>query len=245
MKKEDRALVAAAIAGNVEGVKAAIAADADVNAHDDDGSALECAATYGHTDVVHMLLAAGADVHADNESALHRAALHGHEAIIHLLIAAGANVNASTGDGDYALAGAASAGHVQIVRILMTAGANVRYAMNMAMCLAARYDHAEVVRALLTAGTDVHANGESALYGAAANDHAKVARILLAAGADPVVLWSTADKEARDCMLPTLDACADAMTPAQRSTLAKQSKQWVRLRALVAAAPKNKVLHRR
>jgi ankyrin repeat protein len=211
MKKEDRALLAAAIAGNVEGVKAAIAANADVNAHDADGSALECAAFYGHVDVVRVLLTAGADPHAADGDALRHAATYGHAEIARLLLATSPDLHADD--------------HV-------------------ALRVAARYGHADVVRVLLAAGVDVHAHGEYALFVAADNERTEVVRILLAAGADPVVLWLTADKEVRARMLPTLDACADAMTPAQRSVLAKQSKQWVRLCVIADSAQKHQVLCR-
>jgi len=212
MKKQDKALLAATINGNVEGVKAAIAAAADIHVSNDEGTALKFAATDGYTEIVRILMAAGPHTQTDKNEALYCAADYGHAEIVSLLLAAGADVH---DDDDAAL---------------FTAILN---------------GHAEVVRALLVAGADVHVHDEYALLTAACKKNTEMVRLLLAAGANPVVPWLTADKGTRILMRSTFDACADAMTPEQRNALVKRSNQWVRLRAMVATTPKNKVLHRR
>jgi len=211
MWKEDKGLISAVYAGSIERVTAAMAANADINARNVDGSALEIAACYGHADIVRCLLAAGANLHGNNDRALWYAAANG---------------------------------HAEIVRILLAAGANIHFDDNVALRDAARYGHTEIVGMLLAVGANVHADGGHALYKAAYYGHAETARILLAAGADPMALWSSADEAARVHIRPTLDACADAMTPAQRNTLAKQSGQWVRLHALIDSTSRSKALHR-
>ena len=85
----------AAAAGDIDGLKAALAAGADANARDGRGwTALMHAANKGYTLLVPPLLKAGADPNlraADGATALFIAALHGHSGIVALLVKAGAN----------------------------------------------------------------------------------------------------------------------------------------------------------
>jgi len=90
--------------GDVEAIKQHLAADADVNAKDDDGvTLLEYAAGGGRKEIVELLIAKGADVNAkvdDGVTPLFGAALLGHTAIVELLILNGADVNAKNEDGE-------------------------------------------------------------------------------------------------------------------------------------------------
>ena len=91
------ALHRAVQAGNVDGLKAALASEVDVNARDGQGwTALMHAADKGYALMVPPLLEAGADTEiraADGATALFMAALHGHTETIDLLMKAGAEVS--------------------------------------------------------------------------------------------------------------------------------------------------------
>ena len=90
------ALHRAAKAGDVDGLKAALAAGVDVNARDGRGrTALMNAVNKGYTLLVPLLLDAKADPDvraADGATALFMAAVHGHSEIIALLMKAGADI---------------------------------------------------------------------------------------------------------------------------------------------------------
>ena len=108
----------------------AIEAGADVNAKDDiyGITALMWAAMNGRSEVVKILLDAGADVNAKTEggtTALMLAAFLDNTEVAKILLNAGANVNARTKDGRTALIEAASEGRVKIVKTLLDAGADV------------------------------------------------------------------------------------------------------------------------
>lgn len=90
-------------------------------------SALTLAAAGGHTPIVELLLAAGADpteARGNAFTALHGAAMHGHTEAARCLLSAGANPNAQTSPQGYSpLHSAAFAGHEATVRLLIDSGA--------------------------------------------------------------------------------------------------------------------------
>ena len=107
-KAPDISIREAARTGNIEAVKQAIAAGADVNAKDHYKiTALHYAAdSDGHKEVAELLIAKGADVNAKNKfrsTPLHETAVIGHKEIAELLIAKGADVNAKNMGGETAL----------------------------------------------------------------------------------------------------------------------------------------------
>ena len=105
-KAKKQVLMAAVIADDVNGVKAALAAGADVderfpqiNVFNDAHTPLLVASRDGHTEIVKILLQAGADVNAVEPTfgavALHKAAYNGHVDIIRILCAQpGVNLDA-------------------------------------------------------------------------------------------------------------------------------------------------------
>ena len=157
------------------------------------------AARFGQSEVVKLLIAAGANVHAVNKNgmtALHRAAICGNNEIAKLLIAAGADVNAMNKKGSTALYKTAlnfNAGndYTEVAKLLIAAGANV-HAMDIrgttALHVAAKHGSAEVAKVLISLGANVHAMdiwGKTALRRAAENGHAKIMKVLLDNGAYP------------------------------------------------------------
>ncbi len=89
--------------GNIEAVKQHLAAGTDANAKTGVGETpMQIAYQKGHTEIVELLIANGADGNAkgDGQTPLHGAAYWGNKEIVELLIAKGADVNAKTNDGE-------------------------------------------------------------------------------------------------------------------------------------------------
>ena len=182
-------------AGDLSRVKALLAAKADVNATDPDGTtALFLAAQNGHLEVVQALLAAKADVNAktaNGATALFIASAYGHLEVVRALLAANADVTVKrAGDGGTALFIAAQEGRLEVVKALLAAKADVDakgiYGAT-PLIQAAGLGHLEVVRALLAANADANAkpaNGFTALMSASMSGHAAMVQALLAAKAD-------------------------------------------------------------
>ncbi|WP_276968260.1 ankyrin repeat domain-containing protein [Metallibacterium scheffleri] len=84
MNPQEKALIESARLGDIDGVKAALAAGARAS----NGAALYWAATQGHAEILSRLLAAGANVHANRDAALRCAAARGHAEIARCLMAA-------------------------------------------------------------------------------------------------------------------------------------------------------------
>jgi uncharacterized protein len=93
----------AAKEGNIEAVKQHLAAGTDANAKTGVGETpMQIAYQKGHTEIVELLIANGADGNAkgDGQTPLHGAAYWGSKEIVQLLIAKGVDVNAKTNDGE-------------------------------------------------------------------------------------------------------------------------------------------------
>ena len=134
---QDVAILQAAKEGNLETLRALIAAGADVNAklnHKvfDGHTPLTLAAVCGRADSLRVLIAAGADVniHYKKEfrdlgsaTALHATLRKGHEECTRILLQAGADVNAAAVDGMTALALACKeGGQAEPARMLLESG---------------------------------------------------------------------------------------------------------------------------
>ncbi len=137
----------------------------DVNAVQPDGmTALLWAAYYDETDVVRLLLNAGATPNVSSRygiTPLIQAAMNGNDEMISMLVDAGADVHASTPEGDNAILNAARTGAVQGVQALIDAGADVNYRdgylFQTPIMWAAAANQAAVVEVLIDNGADMDA----------------------------------------------------------------------------------------
>ncbi|CAN9401069.1 unnamed protein product [Alternaria sp. RS040] len=152
------------------------------------GTALQAAAFLGHTKIVDMLMANGADVNCDAGSfgtALQSAAWCGHEVVVDMLIASGADIGYHANRiGSTALTGAAMNGHGNIVSKLLKADVdnrtlNFRSGLGTALYQAARKGHEQIVEKLLQTGAD---HGD-AMEIAIQEGHEGVVRVLIKYGA--------------------------------------------------------------
>ena len=118
------------------------------------------------------------------------AAGNGWSDVVAVLLEAGASVDASPDSGETALAQAAMSGHLEIVESLLAAGATVDAATKdgWTPLMLAADEFGDVVRRLLLAGADVAAasdKGETALHAAASATDQSIVRALLEHGANP------------------------------------------------------------
>lgn len=124
----------AAEAGDIRRVKELIDQGVDVNKPTDEmlgidhKTPLYLAAINGHTDIVQLLIANGADINLLNEygeTTLHKAAEEGNEGAVTMLLDMGAKLNLQDCDGLTPLLAAAQWGKTAIVRILLDRGASI------------------------------------------------------------------------------------------------------------------------
>ena len=165
----------AAMQGNREAVRAAIARKADVNVPQIDGTtALHWAAERDDLDMADLLIRAGARLTVktrEGVTPLQLAAINGSAAMLDRLLKAGADANAPlTAAGDTAVMMAARTGKTEAIRVLVEAGANVNaketWGGTTALMWAVSEGHADGAQALLKAGADANARSN---FVAAAN----------------------------------------------------------------------------
>lgn len=142
-------------------------------------SPLMYAVTFGHLDVVNILLNSSAGVHRSTRSGvgpLHSAAYYGNPDVVHRLLQAGVDVASQAKDGSTPLHWAISTGHTEIVRILLEAGSDATVETKegkwTALHLAARAGRLDSVNRLIEAGADITAKtveGYTPLHLAAIN----------------------------------------------------------------------------
>jgi len=158
---------------------------------------LDWAISSDNTELVKILLDAGASVKAKNDNGdtpLDAAADRGDLEIAQMLIAHGADVNAKITGGTTPLMKAAGNGHVDIIKLLLDHGADVNFkrsdgltALVDAAGAGAEHHGKECVELLLDKGADIKAtdgNGETVLIKAAYYGNTDVVVLLIAKGAD-------------------------------------------------------------
>ena len=186
----DRALFAAADAGNIEAVKQAIAAGADVNTKDESlRTPLHWAAEGGHKEVAVLLIAKGADVNAKDSRGWTPLHLTATKEIVELLIAKGADVNAKDDDGDTPLDGAINNGETELAKLLRKHGGRnwQDEAPRISIHHTAFDGNIEAVKQHLDAGTDVNAKDkgdQTPLHYASMVGHKEIVELLITKGAD-------------------------------------------------------------
>jgi uncharacterized protein len=195
----DTRLVDATMRADSTAALALIAAGADVNAVDGDGSTpLHWAAHHGDLELTKALLAKGASVRAATRigamTPLFLAARNGHAPVVSALLSAGASAVEANSNGTTVLMVAAASGSAEAVTELIARGA--------------------AVNAVDTT------NGQTALMFAAARNSTAAITALLAQGANPNVLTNVV-RLAR----VRVDANGDPLPPAEAEKAEKAEKQ--------------------
>jgi ankyrin repeat protein len=167
----------------------------NVNTRNGSRTALSQASYWGHTDVVKVLVEAGADVDRPGHrgrTPLFVASASGHTDVIHVLIGAHANVNQANTASSTPLYIAAGKGYVDVVQVLINALASVNLARTdtgtTPLCRAAINGHLDVVQVLIDAHADVNQartdTGATPLWWAAQQGRVDIVQVLVDAYAD-------------------------------------------------------------
>lgn len=172
--------------------------EAGADVHVYRGASLSCASRNGNAELVRLLLRHGADARTNDSAPLLWAASNGHTEVAQILLDAGSDIH--TYD-DMALKSAAQNGSVKLVQVLLAAGADITAGHHDAVVLAAERGHAAVVRLLLEAGSDATAQDYLALRRAVLHHWRDVIRLLL-----PQCDWNNSDAPLRDALVRVFDA---------------------------------------
>jgi ankyrin repeat protein len=175
-------ILAASKAGDRNGVEAALADGASVNARDEGQmTPLRLAAIYGHKNVAELLLDRGANIEARDDlgqTPLHLAASNGNTDVVQLLLKRGSDVNVRDRINATPLDWAAFFGRKSVVALLLVRGALVN----------AR-----------------DGSGATPLHYAASNGQREIATLLLAHGADRNLRNSDGQTPLDEIQASTLD----------------------------------------
>jgi ankyrin repeat protein len=186
----------AAEAGRADMLALLVKFGADIDLRDTNGDRpLDWAARYGETEIVRLLLAAGAKPNPEEIAYINvplvEALNGGHFAAADLLIEAGASVNRADDFDGTALYNAASSDNVAMVERLLRLGADPAtpgpYFDHTPLHAAAMRSTARMIEVLVAAGAPLEARSrdrETPLFLAAKHGRLEAVRALLAAGAD-------------------------------------------------------------
>lgn len=185
----EKPLTAAASKGSINSVRSLIESLASVHSEDGDSpfnDAFCAAAENGHTEIVELLLNAGADVHSDEDKALRMAVDNGHTNTVELLISRGADIHARGGawpERIQVLTSACSRGHIEIATLLLDGGAKINVMSPVGTCAplseAVANGYCDIVEMLIARGA--YFNGHI-LYRAIERKQSKAAALLLDRG---------------------------------------------------------------
>lgn len=191
----DEELIQAAKSGDLAHVKTLLKKGAEVKAVGAHGeTALGSAAREGHTEIVELLLDAGADLRATSDkyygkTALIGAADKGHLEIVQLLLKRVSQDNWKEAGLNPALWAAVRKGHLEIVKVLLEKDPdnNAKHRCDTGLTVAAETGQLDVVKLLLDRGADVnarHPDGTTALMHASRGGHVEMVKLFLGRGAD-------------------------------------------------------------
>ena len=192
---QERSLVEATRAGDLETVRRLLASGANPDTSDPDGTtALHWATRQDDLTLVELLIASGTDVEATNRygvTPLTLAATNGSETVVRALLGAGVDPNTPSPGGDTPLMVAARTGRVDVIEQLLAAGATVdaveEWREQTALMWAAAENNADAVRVLITAGANVETRSKgqlTPLLFAVREGQTEAVEALLTAGAD-------------------------------------------------------------
>lgn len=189
----DADLIAAAAQNDLAGVEKLLKDGADANARDALGNRpLLHAARLGATEMVRLLLEAGADPNFKGMgyTPLGLAALNGHPGVADWLLQFGAFTTTRSDNGLTPLMNAALTNSVAVMRIILRYDADVDFenpAGRRALSYAAEGGAEQAIELLLARGTDINAvdrKFNTALFWAALREQRGAVRLLLRRGAD-------------------------------------------------------------
>lgn len=171
----------AASTGLVDRVKFAISLGANIEYIKDRHKPLSISSQNGHTEIVDILLKAGAII--EPESILYMPAQEGYLEVVRLLLAAGANPNVKAINDLTPLYIAAQNNKFNIVKLLLEHGANTEIPFSVGytpLHVAASRGHLESIALLLKFGADIkaHANGIDAISLAQYYGHQDVVQLV-------------------------------------------------------------------
>ncbi len=202
----------AASGGDLENVRRLLKMGAEVNFRSPDNlTPLHIAAFSGHTEIVRLLLASGADKEGAKKGSadLARTPLifaveQGHAEVVSTLIDAGANVNYVGTGGFAALNFAAEGGFVEIARLLLenNADPNNKDVSDPPLFYAVQNGHLDMARLLVEHGARINPyDGDwvfrTALHLAAKAGNLEMTKLLISLGAQPNV-WNFEQKTPLD-----------------------------------------------
>ena len=181
-------------AGLIEGLKALIAAGANIDTPNNYGKTpAHWATRFGNIEALRLLINSGANIDApDNKgkTPAHRAAQHGQIEALRLLINSGANIDATDHYGWTPAHWAARFGQTETLRLLITSGANFDapdHGIDTPAHWAALFAQTEALRLLITSGANIDAPdeyGKTPAHRAARFGYTETLRLLITSGAN-------------------------------------------------------------